>query len=61
MTCSTCDVDFPEIPSTAILLDDRNGIQIWKFPDGAGHVFHARQQAGRVEAVELAEAAEQPD
>jgi hypothetical protein len=57
MVCKTCDVDL-KIEEGSILLDDRHGIQIWKFPNGAAHVFHARQQAERV-AEEVAEVQQQ--
>jgi hypothetical protein len=50
MICSTCDVEMA-IPTEAVLMDDRNGIQIWRFPDGVAHVFHARQQAEHVAEV----------
>jgi hypothetical protein len=55
MKCTTCDGEFATIPAGAVLLDDRNGIRIWRFPTGEAHVFHTR----RHETAEVAEVAEQ--
>jgi hypothetical protein len=53
MICSTCDANI-ELSADDVLLDDRNGIQIWRVGNVA-HVFHRQKQ------VEVAEVNEQQD
>lgn len=53
MICSTCDADI-QLSADDVLMDDRNGIQIWQVGNVA-HVFHTRQQAEAVAEVEVNE------
>jgi hypothetical protein len=54
MTCSTCDNEFNDagLQRDGVLMDDRNGVQIWRVGNIA-HVFHTRRH--EAEAIEVAE------